>query len=754
MKKPTKKSGIYILAIVLPLLILLPASAATLTSGDAKLQVTDTQITLRRQGKSLFKLTEIAFNYHRLSSWTIRESSAEKIILRGNLPAAVDFYRSIDDSSQRTFDIEITAVQGGFRLYAAPDWGRQVSLGFDHIGDHFFGLSAPLQPDNQLSPDLTGAIIDVEVNSEDAQLQENYATAYSAFYLSSFGYGAFFDTFARGRYSFAINGKNRIHHDTGALDWYVFTGDDGADIHRAYYALIGSPKKLPIWGLGPIGWRDQNDGGAAEIVSDVERMTALQIPFTAWFVDRPYSDGAHAWSELNFNQAFANPGDWISRLRQKFGLEFMTWVATSTFGDARFEKHLSGEFTYIDLSHPQSVQAYQEELREKQHRYGVKGHKIDRGDESFPVYETWHDATPAAERRNKYAWLMAKTHDEVLRQTWGEEQLTFTRAAIHRSQAYLSAIWGGDPRTTWEGLQSNFANAMRSSFMGFPVWGTDVGGYQGDGYIPEDLYIRWMQAGSVTGLFEIKLDGAGGSGRDRMPWQYNKKFQERFRKICEDRMKFIPYLYSLATTSAQTGPLMQPMAYRHLQDKNTYALWDQFYVGPAILVAPVFNAGTSRSVYLPKGEWRSLDNPSVMYRGGTRITVAADLDTLPRFVKANSIYVTGNLYRGNDRGWRVDAPQLTIHAFPGESTTKETFRYVDIYDNDKIKEIRMISQARRVILSSAAIATPVKLAILLAKEPKSVLLNGGQVNSHYDQQAQLLTLAVPVQKDFLVELAL
>src|SRR5690606_34513016 len=137
---------------------------------------------------------------------------------------------------------------------------------------------------------------------------------------------------ARGRYEFAINGRNRIHHDTGTLDWYVFAGDDGADIHKAYFNLIGAPKKVPAWGLGPVGWRDQNSG-AAEILDDLEKMAALKMPFTAWFVDRPYSDGNHAWSKMNFSSAFAEPEKWINTIRQNHGLEFMTWVATATFGD-------------------------------------------------------------------------------------------------------------------------------------------------------------------------------------------------------------------------------------------------------------------------------------------------------------------------------------------------------------------------------------------------------------------------------------
>ncbi len=361
-------------------------------------------------------------------------------------------------------------------------------------------------------------------------MRENYASAFSAFFMITHGYGAFFDTFARGEYGFATNGANRIHHETGTLDWYVFIGATGTEIHRHYFSLIGAPKRVPLWGLGRIVWRDQNDGGAEEILSDIEHFTALEIPLTAWWVDRPYSDGHHEWSKMNFNEKFAEPEEWIGTIRNDYGLEFMTWVATATFGDLLFEKQLGGRYSYIDLSHPPTVQAFQQLLKTDQYSVGVRGHKIDRTDEVFPDHELWHDGTPLSERRNRYTWLVAKTIHEGIHESWGEEHFIFARSAIHRTQPFLSAIWGGDPRSTWDGLQGNFANAMRTSFMGFPLWGTDAGGYLGEGHIPEALFIRWLQAASMAGMFEIKLDGSGGQGRDRMPWRYDERFQAQFRE--------------------------------------------------------------------------------------------------------------------------------------------------------------------------------------------------------------------------------
>lgn len=723
---------------------------ATLTSDTQKVSLTvhDHRIALDvfNKDKKIIALNNIYFNETAALQWTLSHATENAITVLGEFPAHVDFYNPVTNTERRLVTLVISKVNGGFRINAEPTWGRTTALSFNYLGDHFFGLSEPLQPNNQLSPDLTGSSINVDINSEDAYIHENYATAYSAFYMSSFGYGAFFDSFARGRYDLAINGQNRITHDTGKLDWYLFPGNDGVEIQRAYFSLVGTPKAVPAWGLGPMGWRDQNNGGAAEIVDDVKKMRELKIPFTSWFVDRPYSDGAHAWSHMNFSALFANPAQWINQLRNQEGIEFMTWTATATFGDTSVGKHLQGKFSYLDLTDSKTVQTFQKNLTEKQLVFGVKGHKMDRADEAFPANEDWTDTNiPIPERRNKYSYLMAKVHDEALRKQWGDDQMTFARSAYQRSQPYLSAIWGGDPRTSWEGLQGNFANAMRASFIGFPVWGTDVGGYQGDGYIPENLYIRWMQAGSMSGLFEIKLDGAGGAGKDRMPWRYDEKFQTIFRNICDERMQFVPYLYSLASTSATTGTLMQPMAYKHLSDKNTYNIADQFYLGDALLIAPVLHEGEKRSLYLPHGNWVDFNNTALRYKGGKTIEVNAPLATIPRFIAENSIFVQGNIYKGSDRHWNLQSPKLTITANPAETKGSSTFIYVDMLDKNQHKTITLQRDKKNIELHIPALSSASELHVLLPQSPKTVMLNGKPVNTWtFDEKTKQVQLPLNI----------
>lgn len=693
---------------------------------------------VRDEEEVILQIQDIWINYEATSQFECHFLSETHATIELTFPHTVIFESR--GRAGETVSTEVQVILRGKELHllAEPEWAERFTIVLKDLGGHTFGLSEPLQPFNQNSPDLRGYTIDVEVDSEPRQFRENFASAYSSFFMNSRGYGAFFDTFAKGKYSFADRGNHLIHHETGILDWHVFFGSNGTEILKSYYDLIGSPKSVPIWAMGPVMWRDQNKD-SIEILDDIEHMTALEIPVTAWFLDRPYSDGAHNWSQMNFSENFADPLVWISKIRDQYGIAFMTWTATAFFGDTRFSRHLDEEFAYLDLSHEESIRMFCRELREKQHVFGVQGHKMDRTDEQLSIEAPWYDRTiPEPMRRNKYTYLFAKVHDEALRKTWGKDQFTFARAAIHRAQPFLSAVWGGDPRSSWDGLQKNFANGMRCGFMGFPVWGSDVGGYVGEGYIPEELYSRWLMAGSMSGLFEIKLDGDGGKGRDRLPWNYPASLQNTFRRACVERMRWLPTLYSLANTSASNGVIMQPMAYRHLDDPDTYDIWDQFYVGDRVLVAPVFTPGKNREVYLPSGLWYTWAEVPSRVEGNQTIAISAELNELPRFVPAGRSILTGNVYAGNSSVWSNASTQLHLDVFPDFGEYEDAFVYVDYLDEDFQKEFKTKGDENGLELTIPPLSVPLSISVILMKEPANVESDQKRLNTYYSSEKHRL----------------
>ena len=704
------------------------------------------KIELERGNIAIMEIDSIQFNFVTPSSIKVKEQSAKGIVLDVVYKHLWDPGK-VNASHDYTVEVRIDSIDGGWHIYADPKWAYDVSIYLKDLGGHYFGIRENLVPDNHKSPDITGSVQSFDVKGEDTRYHENYASAWSAFYINSLGYASFFDTFAQGQYQFAINGKTEIYHRTGDLNWYIFTGRNGDRIMKAYYKVIGAPKYVPAWACGVAIWRDQDWNGKKDILNDAKLMTELRIPITSMMVDRPYSNGVDGWSKMDFGKGFGDPGQWIHELNAEYNMRFMSWVAPCTFGDTSLVTGMPGDHGYIDLSDPKNVSEFDNALTKNIYDYGVQGNKMDRADEAFPIEQAWHDKTPPWERRNKYIYLYAKVMDSVLTAKWGRDNFNYARAGMQGSQKYLSALWGGDSRESWDGLACSVANAMRVGFIGFPDWGSDVGGYLGNaGMEPEELFSRWLQFGTWSGMMEIKLDGAGGQGKDRAPWHYGRTLQDNFRRACEERMELAPYVFSQLNTSAVNGVLMKPLAYEYPSDSATYGIWNEYCFGSSFLVAPVTEPGQpTRNIYLPAGTWYDWYSPSRAYTGGKRYTCVLSAEHIPVFVKQNAIFVTGeNWLNGNSVSWNLKAkPQLVINAFPGNGNFTNGFTYMDRFSGDSLRLITISQERNRIEVHVPALGCAGKVVVYNVVPKGKVTVNGKSVDAKIDEEKRTVEIEIP-----------
>ena len=707
-----------------------------------RVDIKNDEIMILRDQVKFLHIESFAFNFIEAEKIEPVEITEDRIVFKLSLPHKDGFHPDYPEQ----IDLSVTCFDNTLHFSAHHNSFNHVTIKLKDLDEHYFGLIEKLYPDNSKNPDLRGQVVDVDVYAEgERNYAENYASAYSAFYMSSGGYGSFFDTFARGRYNLAIDGTTEIYHQTGALDWYIFYGPTGDKIHKQYYGIIGRPKYIPIWACGPIFWRDQNNGGKDEILDDIQKFTDMKIPLTACWVDRPYSNGGHEWSRMNFTEKFEEPGNWIKTINEKYNMEFMTWVAPMTFQDRDFPGLLPGYKSYMDLTDPEALAEFEKRMKENQYSVNVRGHKMDRADETFPVTAKWNDPVFESETRNKYAYLYSRVIDKFLGNAYGKNHFNFARTAFHRTQPFLSALWGGDVRNNWQGMSGNMANAVRCGFMGFPVWGNDTGGYLGEGRIDEKLYIRWLQFSAWNGMFEVKIDGAGGAGPDRPPWKYSAQLQDIYRDVSNLRMQLLPYIYSCANTAEEYGVLMKPLAYMYPDDENTFQIWDEFIFGNAFLVAPLFSVDSSREIYFPKGRWHDFNDPEITYEGPRSVKLEVSLKNIPVFIRENSIYVTGDIYRGNSKIW-MDKEKgngsLTIHLYPGPDGTGTSFTYVDYLSNDT--PVMMVLENQNDVFSfkSEALGIDGIIEIKCRNKPRKVLLNGYDTDYVFDPVKKIAAIVV------------
>ena len=168
--------------------------------------------------------------------------------------------------------------------------------------------------------------------------------------------------------------------------------------------------------------------------------------------------------------------------------------------------------------------------------------------------------------------------------------------------------------------------------MGYPIWGSDTGGYYE--FKDREVFARWLEFSAFSGLMEI-----GGVGA-HAPWDmpttpnHDDELIDIYRRYTRLRHALQPYIVAAAADAAVGVPIVRPMPFEDPRQRKLRGLWDQYFFGPDRLVAPVWRVGErSRTVYVPKGLWRNWWNPSETIEGPRTLTVDVPLDHIPVYVR-------------------------------------------------------------------------------------------------------------------------
>jgi alpha-glucosidase len=101
------------------------------------------------------------------------------------------------------------------------------------------------------------------------------------------------------------------------------------------------------------------------------------------------------------------------------------------------------------------------------------------------------------------------------------------------------------------------------------------------------------------------------------------------KKAVDVRAKYTPYIMQLVKRAALTGePIARSMEYE-FPDQGFTNVQGQFMLGSKYLVAPMVENGHTKTVYLPKGTWRSDQGKTL--KGPAKIETEIAVDRLPVF---------------------------------------------------------------------------------------------------------------------------
>lgn len=247
---------------------------------------------------------------------------------------------------------------------------------------------------------------------------------------------------------------------------------------------------------------------------------------------------------------------------------------------------------------------------------GVDGWWNDEGEATYTTYFYWNQAERIAMDRYRT--------DARL---W-----TLNRAFSPGTQRYGAAAWTGDIVSSWNNLANTPTHLLNWSLAGMPYGACDIGGFFGS---PSDeLMSRWMEAGV---FFPIMRTHSEVHYQPHFPWLYGAEALDAMRKAIDLRYRLIPYYYSLAHETFETGvPWMRPLVMEFPDDSRVANMSDEWLMGPSLLAAPVLQEGGKRSVYLPPSDWYVFGTNTIL-KGSRSLERTAALDEIPMYVRAGTI---------------------------------------------------------------------------------------------------------------------
>ena len=287
----------------------------------------------------------------------------------------------------------------------------------------------------------------------------------------------------------------------------------------------------------------------------------------------------------------------------------------------------NGTSAMLDLTHPNAVAWFTEQLDRLCRDYGADGFKFDGGGIGFYAGTVAPEGSP----RRTYA------HDpnaSPARQSalYGEFALKYKGSEYRNGFGFAGKpviMRLHDKAHTWQAVRRLIPDMLAAGFVGCPFICPDmVGGGSWTAFLPgaplsQELFVRSAQVQALCPMMQISAS----------PWRYlDASHQKVFSQAVALRQRFAPKFVELARRAARDGePMMRNLEYAY-PGQGYAEVKDEFLMGEDLLVAPCVIEGQSeREVIIPPGEWLADDGSRVS--GPTRVIVKTPIERLPHFVR-------------------------------------------------------------------------------------------------------------------------
>jgi len=489
------------------------------------------------------------------------------------------------------------------------------------------------------------------------------------FYISSRGYGLFWNNPAVGQVEFAKNRTKFIAEQTEQIDYFIIIADTYKDILNEYFNLTGKPSALPYWATGfwQCKLRYETQDELLQVAKEYKKrnlpLDVIVIDYFHWEKQGNWDFDKKCWPDVE---------NMIKELKA-LNIETMVSIWPSVNPDSLYFDEMEKKGYLIETERSNAALMRFTDTYEKGSKYihyydatnkdagsfvwnKVKNNYIDKGINIFWLDACEPETIPYHYDNQRYSlgkgsavaslypMLHEKTFYENMKNVGIKEPLNLCRSAWSGSQKYGAAVWSGDIDSTFESLETQMKAGLNMVTSGIPWWTTDIGGFYGgvnDDPSFRELIVRWFQFGLYCPIF--RLHGFRNSwdlkkGSDNEIWSFGDKAYNIIKKYLLFREALRDYINEEAKKTVEFGvPLMRPLFMDFEYDKIVEEIDDQFMFGSQIMVAPIVKENqVARKVYLPKDQiWINAYTKEEI-DGGEYIFVDAPLDQIPTFIKKDN----------------------------------------------------------------------------------------------------------------------
>jgi len=485
-----------------------------------------------------------------------------------------------------------------------------------------------------------------------------------------------------------------------AQDWYFMAyGNDYKAALKDFTVLAGEISLPPRFVFG-YWWSRYWAYSDHEYRQLLKAFEEYQIPVEVLVVDMDwhYTDAAHGgWTGWTWN-------DWLFPDHKKF-LNYLSskdLKITLNLHPASGVKHF--EAAYPDIARENGIDPATKETvpwvsSDKRFIKSVFSHILD----------------PMTENGVSFWWLdwQQEPFDakiDGLSNTWWINYIFFSKMQKDSAvRPLLYHRWGGlgnhryqigfsgDTYATWKTLDYMPYFTSTASNVCYGFWSHDIGGHlvhDGEDFFDPELYVRFMQFGTYAPV--MRTHSTKTAVLKKEPWRFDRPTLAAIRSSIQERYKLVPYIYTIARESHDTGvSMIRPMYYDYPEAEEAYTYRNQYMFGDELLVRPVTAPGVDGyseiEVWLPEGQWYERAT-GTMLDGGRMYKRCFALDEVPVYVKAGAIVP---VHAEQETSLRPNDAPVAFEVYPGDSGEFTLYEDAgDSQDYDKEYAITQVTSER------------------------------------------------------------